>query len=144
MTPTTRFAIRTHSCQRELRASRRLCAEGVSFSRDLWRAWRTPRRLTVEVHHVRRSGEGRGLDKVAGKGLSPGRPTSFRCQRQPVDDCSPGRGEMAQDSGTRGETFHGEIDRCREVRAGLWRAVNMPEHDGKDQGRDNPKQACSC
>ena len=33
-----------------------------------------------------------------------------------IDDCSPGRGGMAQDDGTRGETFHGEINHCGESR----------------------------
>ena len=37
--------------------------------------------------------------------VSPRRPQSFRYQRLPVDDCSPGRGGIAQD---------GEMDRCRE------------------------------
>ena len=37
---------------------------------------------------------------------------SFRYQRRPVDDCNPGRGGMAQDSGTKDGTFHGEMDRC--------------------------------
>ena len=47
-------------------------------------------------------------------GVFTGRSQSFRHQCRPVDDCSPGRGGMAQDGGTRGGTFHGEIDRCRE------------------------------
>ena len=33
---------------------------------------------------------------------------------------------MAQDGGTRGGTFHGEMDRCREVKAGLQHAVTCP------------------
>ena len=39
---------------------------------------------------------------------------AFGIKRQPVHDCSPGRGGMAQDGGTRGGTLHDEIDRCRE------------------------------
>ena len=31
-----------------------------------------------------------------------------------LDDCSPGRGGKAQDGGTRGGIFHGEMDRCSE------------------------------
>ena len=72
---------------------------------------------TAEVRHVRRIGGGRGLHGGPGKrvdGVFPGRPQSFRHQRRPVDDCSPGQGGMAQDGGTRGGTFHGEIDHCRE------------------------------
>ena len=29
-------------------------------------------------------------------------------------DCSPGRGGMAEDGGTKSGKFHGEIDHCRE------------------------------
>ena len=55
-------------------------------------------------------GGGGGLCGAPGKrvdGVFPGRPQSFRPQRRPVDDCSPGRGGMAQNGGTRGGTFHG-------------------------------------
>ena len=48
---------------------------------------------TAEVRDVRRAGGGCGLRGGAGKrvdGVSPGRPQSFRYQRRPVDDCSPG------------------------------------------------------
>ena len=38
--PTTRFPIGTRLSRREVRASRRLYAEGGSCLRDLWRAWR--------------------------------------------------------------------------------------------------------
>ena len=74
----------------------------------------------------------------------PGRPQSLRHQRRPVDDCSPGRGGMAQDGGIRGGTFYGEIDRCRESQGWPTACRGMPERDGKDQGEDSPKQACSC
>ena len=45
---------------------------------------------------------------VAGKrvnGVFLGRSQSFRYQRRPMDDCSPGREGMAQDGGTRRERF---------------------------------------
>ena len=59
--------------------------------------------------------------------MLPGRPQSFRHQRRPVDNCSPGRGGMAQNGGTRGRTIHGEMDRCRgSQRAGLRHAVICP------------------
>ena len=43
----------------------------------------------------------------------PGQAQSFRHQRRPVDECSPGRGGMAQNDGTRGGTLQSEMDRCR-------------------------------
>ena len=60
----------------------------------------------------------------------PGRPQSFRHQRRPVDDCSPGRGGMAQNGGTRGGTFHGEMDRWRESQGWTTTCSGMPERDG--------------
>ena len=51
---------------------------------------------------------------------------------------------MAQDGGTRGGTFHGEIDRFKESQDWTTACRNVPERDGKDQGEDSPKQACSC
>ena len=59
-------------------------------------------------------------------GLFPGRPQSFRYQCRPVDDCSPGQGGMAQDGGTRGGTFHDEMDCWSEARAGLRHAGVCP------------------
>ena len=71
------------------------------------------------MRDVRRNGGGRRLCGRPGKirvyRVSPGRPQRFRHQRRPMDDdCSPGRGGMAQNGRTRGGPFHGEIDRCRE------------------------------
>ena len=71
-------------------------------------------------------------------GVFPGRPQSFRHQRQPVDDCSPGRGVIAQNGGTRGGVFHGKMDRCRENQGWTTACSGMPERDGKDQGEDSP------
>ena len=59
---------------------------------------------------------------------------SLRHQRRSVDDYSPGRGEMAQDGGTRGGTFHGEINRCKESQGWTTACSSMPERDGKSQG----------
>ena len=70
-------------------------------------------------------------------GVFPGRPRSFRHQRRLVDDYSPGRGGMAQSGGTRGGTFHGEMDRCRESQGWTTACSGMPERDGKDQGEDD-------
>ena len=53
---------------------------------------------TAQVRDVRSIGEGRGLRGGPGKrvdGVFPGRSQSFRHQRRPVDDWSPGRGGMA-------------------------------------------------
>ena len=55
-----------------------------------------------------------GGRKKSGWGVSWTTSQSFRHQRRPVEDCSPGRGKMAQDGGTRGGTFHGEMDLCSE------------------------------
>ena len=92
----------------------------------------------------RNNGGGRGLCGGSGKivdGMSPGRSQSFRHQRRPVGDCSPGRGGMAQNGRMRGGTFHGEMDRCRESKGWTTACSSMPERDGKDQGEDIPKQA---
>ena len=86
---------------------------------------------------------GAGCEGRAG-GVFLGRPQSFRHQRRPVDDCSPGRGGMAQNGGTRGGTFHGEMVRCRESQGWTIACSGIPERDGKDQGEDSPKQAGSC
>ena len=46
--------------------------------------------------------------------------------------------------GTRGETFHGEMDRCRENQSWTTACSRMAKHDEKGQGEDSPKQAGSC
>ena len=89
------------------------------------------------MRDVRRNVEGRGLCRGPRKradGMFPGRPQSFRRQRRPVNDCSLGRGGMAQNGGTRGLTFNGEKDRCRESQGWTTARSGMPERDGKDQG----------
>ena len=70
-------------------------------------------------------------------------PQRFRHQRRPVDDFNPGRGQMAQNGGTSGEKFHGEMDRCRESQGWTTACSSMPERDGTNQGEDSPKQASS-
>ena len=77
-------------------------------------------------------------------GVFPGQHQSFRHQRRLLDDCSPGRGEMAQNGGTRGGTFHGVMDRRRESQGWTTACSSMPERDGKGQGQDSPKRAGSC
>ena len=76
--------------------------------------------------------------------MFPWQPQIFRHQRRSVDDCSPGRVEMAQNSGTRGGTSHGEINSCRQCQGWTTACSSMPERDGKNQGEDNLKQASSC
>ena len=103
---------------------------------------------TAKARDVRRTGGERVLRR-GGSGktvhaVSPERPQRLRYQRRPVDDCSPGRGGMVQDGGTRGETFHSEVDPRRESQGWTTACSSMPERDGKDQGKDGPKQACSC
>ena len=102
---------------------------------------------TAEVCDVRRTIGARGLRGGAGKivdGVFPGQPQSFRYKRRRVDDCNSGRGGIAQDGGTRGGTFHSEMDRCRESQGWTTACRNMSERDGKDLGEDSSKQACSC
>ena len=67
-----------------------------------------------------------------------------RDQRRPVNDCSPGRGKMAQNGRTRGGTFYGKTDRCRESQSWTTACSRMHERHGKDQEDDSPKQATSC
>ena len=44
--------------------------------------------------------------------------------------------------GTRGGTFHDEMDRHRESQGWTTACNSMPERNGKDQGEDSPKQTC--
>ena len=44
---------------------------------------------------------------------------------------------------TRGGTFHGEMDRCRESQGWTAACSSMPERDVNDRGEDSPKQAGS-
>ena len=76
-------------------------------------------------------------------GAFPGRPQSFRHQCRPVDDYSLSRGKMAQNGGTRGGTFYGEMNRCRGSQGWTTACSRMPEGAGKDQEEDSPKQAGS-
>ena len=104
---------------------------------------------TAESRDVwRRLDEGRGLREGAGNDewmrCFLVRRQSFRYQRRPVDDCSPGRGGMTQDGGKRGGAFRGDMDRCRESQGWTTACRSMSEHGRKDQGEDSPKQACSC
>ena len=81
---------------------------------------------------------GRGLGRGRGKrvgGVFPGRSQSFRHQRRPVDDCSPGRGGLAQNGRTRGGTFHGERMVADKTKAGLRPAVVCPNVTGRTKKR---------
>ena len=98
------------------------------------------------MRDVRRNGGGSGLYGGPGKrvdGVFPGRSQSFPHQRRPVDDSSPGRGEMAQTGRTRGGTLHGEMDRSRKKQGWTTACSGMPERDGKKQEEDSLKQAGS-
>ena len=86
------------------------------------------------MRDVWRIGAGCGLCGWSGKnvdGVFPGRPESFRRQRRPVGDSSPGRGWMAQNGGTRGGTFHREMHRSKKARTGLQHAVICPIVTGR-------------
>ena len=94
---------------------------------------------TAEVRDVRRIGKGHELCGGPGKGVDevfPGRPQSFRHERRSGNDCSPGRGGMAKNGGTRGGTFHGEMGRCRESQGWTTRhAVVCPNATGRTKQR---------
>ena len=101
----------------------------------------------LQVRDVRRGSGGRGLRGGPGKrvdGVFLGRHQSFRYRRRPVDTCSLGREETAQDGEIKDDTFHGKIDRCRERQGWTTACNSMPKRDGKGQGENSPKQACSC
>ena len=87
----------------------------------------------------RKNGGGRGLCGGPGKrvdGVFPGRrPQSFRHQRRPVDDCSPGRGGMAQNGRTRGGTFHAKWIVAEKTKAALRHAVVCPNVTGRTKER---------
>ena len=53
-------------------------------------------------------------------------------------------GEWRRTGRTRGGTFHGKIDRCKENQGWTTACSGLLERDGKDQGEDSPKQADSC
>ena len=84
---------------------------------------------TAEVRDAWRNGKGRGLCGGPGKrvdGVFPGRPRSFQHQRRPVDDCSPGRGGMAQNGRTAeqgAEHFMAKWIVAEKAKAGLRHAV---------------------
>ena len=50
---------------------------------------------------------------------------------------------MAQDGGTIGRIFRGEVDRCSESQTSTTVCSSMSERDGRDQGEDIPKQVGS-
>ena len=50
-------------------------------------------------------------------------------------------GGMAQDDGTRGRAFHGEIDRYRESQGRTTARSSMSKCDKKRSGEDIPNQA---
>ena len=93
----------------------------------------------------RNKGGGRGLCGGPEKrvdGVFSGRPQSFRHQRRPVNDCSLGRGWMAQNARTRGGTFNGEMNRCRGNKGWLRHAVVCPHVTGRTkEGTAQSKRA---
>ena len=81
------------------------------------------------MRRARTNDGGRGLCGGAGKGVDgvfPGRPQSFRHQRRLVDDCSPGRGRMAQNGRTRGGHFMAKWIVAEKAKAGLRHVVACP------------------
>ena len=90
---------------------------------------------------------GRGLCEGPGKrvdGVFPGRPQSLWHQRRPVDDCSPGRGEMAQTAEQGAEHFMVKWIAAEKVRAGLLHVAVCPNVTGRTKERiAQSKQACA-
>ena len=66
----------------------------------------------------------------------PERLQSFQYQCLPVDDCSPGQGELLQDGRTRGKKFDDKMDRCRESHSWSTACCCMLKYNEKDQGED--------
>ena len=88
--------------------------------------------MTAEVRDVRRTRRGRRLHGW-GRG-GGGRKKTGYCVLWTTSELSVttptsgplhprGRGRMAQGSGRRRGTLHGELDRCKKVKAGLQHAV---------------------
>ena len=87
------------------------------------------------MHDVWKIGGGRGLRGGAGTILDwvfPERPQSFRYQRQPANDCSPGEWRETAKQGA--GRFNVEMDRYRESLVWTTACSRMTERDGKDQG----------
>ena len=94
---------------------------------------------TAEVRDVRRIGGGRGLcggdRKTSGWGV-PLTISEF--------SASTPTGRMMQNDRTGGGVFHGKMDRCRGTQGWTTACSGMHERDGKDKGKDIPKQASLC
>ena len=70
------------------------------------------------------------------EGVFPGRSQSFRHQRRPVDDCSPGRGEMTQNTAEQGAGhFMAKWIVAEKTKAGLRHAVVCPNMTGRTKKR---------
>ena len=92
---------------------------------------------TAEVRDVRRTGGARAAwgGREKSERVFPGRPQSFRHQCRPVNDCSPGRGEMAQSAKQGEESFMAKWIAAEKVRAGLRYAVVCPNVTGTTKER---------
>ena len=89
------------------------------------------------MRDVRRNGGGRGLCGGSGKrvdGVFPGRSQSFRHQRRPVDDCSPG-GEWRRTTEQAAEHFMAKWIVAEKTKAGLRHAVVYPNVTGRTKKR---------
>ena len=80
---------------------------------------------------LRGGGAGKMVD-----GVFPGRPQSFRHQRRPVDDCSPGQGEWRRtaEQGL-GHFFMAKWIAAKKATAGLGHAVVCPNVTGRTKER---------
>ena len=57
---------------------------------------------------------------IRADGVFPGRPQSFRHQRRPVNDCSPGRGEWCRTAEQGAEHFMAKWIVAEKNKAGLY------------------------
>ena len=95
---------------------------------------------------------GRGLRRGTGKRVDrmfPGRPQSFRHQRQAVDydhimTAAQEGGEWRRMAEQEAERFMAKWIAAEERQCWSTTCSSMLERDGKGQGEDSPKQAGSC
>ena len=90
------------------------------------------------MRDVQRTDGGCGLRGGPGKkvdGMFPGRSQSFRYQRRPLDDCSPGRVEWRKTAEQGAERFMAKWIAAEIVRVGLRHVLVCPSVTGRTNER---------